>query len=271
MRVDRMTNEAVPMWALGDYHQVGRMLAGFGPDLVAACAIGPGIRVLDVGAGSGNVAIAAAATGADVVAADPTTELFEAGRREAAERGVTLEWVEAGAEQLPFADDEFDVVTSAVGAIFAPDHGAVAGELVRVCRPGGVIGMINWPTDGFSAEFLRLFAGYGPPPPPGAASPMEWGVPEHVRTLFGDRASSVEITRHVLPVEHFTEPAALCAFYKATFGPTVAAYQAIADDPEMVAKLDSEFLAFAERQNTAPTGKPAHYDYDYVRVVARVA
>jgi ubiquinone/menaquinone biosynthesis C-methylase UbiE len=109
---------------------------GFGPELVAACGISPGQRVLDVAAGTGNVAIRAAEAGATVVASDLTPENFEAGRREARDRGVELDWVEADAEALPFADGEFDVVTSSAGAIFAPDHQAVADEMLRVCRPG---------------------------------------------------------------------------------------------------------------------------------------
>src|SRR5438270_5170140 len=128
------------MWGLGDYHRVAvETISQFGPELVAACGIGPGQRVLDVAAGAGNIAIPAAEAGAEVIASDLTPELFEPGRRDAAARGVELEWVEADAEALPFDDGEFDVVTSAAGAMFAPDHAAVARELLRVCRPGGTI------------------------------------------------------------------------------------------------------------------------------------
>lgn len=131
-------------WALGNYHRFAtRTVWELGPLLVNACGITPGQRVLDVAAGSGNVAIRAAEAGARVVAADLTPENFEAGRREAALRGVELEWREADARSLPFEDGEFDVVTSLFGALFAPHHGAVAGEMLRVCRPGGTIGMIN--------------------------------------------------------------------------------------------------------------------------------
>ncbi len=125
----------------------------------------PGQRVLDVAAGSGNVAIRAAEAGARVVASDLTPENFEAGRREARARGVELEWVEADAQSLPFQDAEFDVVTSSVGAIFASDHQAVADELLRVCRPGGTIGMINFTPEGLAGEFFELFGRYAPPPP----------------------------------------------------------------------------------------------------------
>ena len=184
------------MWALGDYHRFARHTVwGFGPVLVEACGISAGQRVLDVAAGSGNVAIRAAEAGAQVVAVDLTPENFEAGRREARARGVELEWVEGDAESLPFGDGEFDVVTSSVGAIFAPDHQAVADELVRVCRPGGTIGMINFTPEGLAGEFFALFGRHAPPPPPGAPPPVLWGSEAHLRELFGDRLASLELTR----------------------------------------------------------------------------
>ena len=184
------------MWALGDYHRFARHTVwGFGPVLVEACGISAGQRVLDVAAGSGNVAIRAAEAGAQVVAVDLTPENFAAGRREARTRGVELEWVEGDAESLPFGDGEFDVVTSSVGAIFAPDHQAVADELVRVCRPGGTIGMINFTPEGLAGEFFALFGRHAPPPPPGAPPPVLWGSEAHLREVFGDRLASLELTR----------------------------------------------------------------------------
>ncbi len=176
------------MWALGDYHRFAlETVWDVGPVLVAACGISRGQRVLDVAAGTGNVAIRAAEAGAEVVASDLTAENFDAGRREARARGVELEWVEADAEALPFADDEFHVVTSCFGAMFAPDHEAVADELIRVCRPGGTIGMANFTPEGLAADFFGVFVPYAPPPPPGALPPVMWGSEDHVRELFGDR------------------------------------------------------------------------------------
>jgi ubiquinone/menaquinone biosynthesis C-methylase UbiE len=181
------------MRALGDYHRFAtETVWELGPVLVEACGISPADRVLEVAAGSGNVAIRAAEVGAEVVAADLTPENFEAGRREGHARGVELEWVEADAESLPFGDGEFDVVTSSLGAIFAPDHQAVADELLRVCRPGGTIGMINFTAEGLAAEFFGLFAPYAPPPP---LPPVLWGSEPHVRELFGDRPAGLEVTR----------------------------------------------------------------------------
>jgi ubiquinone/menaquinone biosynthesis C-methylase UbiE len=132
------------MWASGDYpSMVETFLLPLGPRLVEAAGIGAAMRVLDVAAGTGNAAIPAAQRGADVVASDLTPELFEAGRARAAAEGVELEWVEADAENLPFEDVSFDAVISSIGVMFAPHHQAAADELVRVCRPGGAIGLLS--------------------------------------------------------------------------------------------------------------------------------
>jgi 2-polyprenyl-6-hydroxyphenyl methylase/3-demethylubiquinone-9 3-methyltransferase len=262
--------ESRAMWALGDYSRVSReTVSSFGPELVAACGIRAGQRVLDVGAGTGNVAIPAAETGAEVVASDLTPELFEAGRREAAARGVELEWVEADAEALPFGDDEFDAVVSSVGAMFAPDHQAVADELLRVCRPGGTIGMINWTPEGWVGDFFRLFAPFSPPPSPGAQPPVLWGSEEHVRELFGDRVESLQMTRKLLAVERFTDPRELPEYYKAHFGPVIAVYANVADDPDRVAALDRAFADFAVSSQRGGADGPPVYEFEYLLVVAR--
>ena len=266
---DAAKAQARALWALGDYDRVARdVLAPFGPELVGACAIGPGVRVLDVAAGSGNVALAAAATGADVVASDLTPELMEVGRTHAAQRGLALEWVEADAEALPFADASFDVVTSAVGAMFAPDHEAVARELLRVCRPDGTIGLITWPPQSWSAAFFGVLAPYAPPADPGAPSPLLWGSDAYVRSLLGPGIASLEATPGTLVVDHFADPAAMVAYYRAHFGPVIATFAALADDPERRAALERDLLAFAARTSGGEPGGRAVYRYDYLRLVA---
>ena len=251
-------------WALGDYHRFATELVWeVGQVLVDACGISAGQRVLDVAAGTGNVAIRAAEAGAQVVASDLTPENFEAGRREARARGVELEWVEADAEALPFANAEFDVVTSTFGAMFAPDHQAVADELVRVCRAGGRIGMANFTPEGLGAEFFQVFAPYVPSPPPEALPPVLWGNEEHVRELFGDRLASLELTRRHY-VERAANPRDYCEFFKTTFGPVIAAYASLADDPDRSADLDREFLDFAMRSNQGAPAGP----YEYLLVIA---
>ena len=258
------------MWALGDYHRFAKQTVWvWGPELVAACAISPGQRVLDVATGTGNVAIRAAQAGARVVASDLTPENFEAGRREAAALGVELEWVEADAEALPFADERFDVVTSSAGAIFAPRHQTVADELLRVCRPGGTIGMINFTPEGLAGEFFGLFGRYAPPPAPSALPPVLWGSEEHVRELFGGRVASLDMTRKEYVERSPGGSDDYVDFFKETFGPAVALQGFLGDQPERAAAFDREFREFATRANEGAPGSQAEYRYEYLLVVAR--
>jgi ubiquinone/menaquinone biosynthesis C-methylase UbiE len=268
-RIEEMAIER-SMWALGDYHRFAKHTVwGLGPVLAEACGISPGQRVLDVAAGTGNVAIRAAEAGAQVVALDLTPENFDAGRREAAARGVELDWVEGDAAALPFGDAEFDVVTSSVGIIFAPDHQAVADEMLRVCRPGGTISMINFTPDGLAGDFFELVGRYAPPPRPEALSPVMWGSEAHVRELFGDRVASLELLRRSYVERSPGDPAAYCEFFKQTFGPIVALRIQLVNEPERLAALDRDFLEFATRANEAPPDRPAEYRYEYLLVVAR--
>jgi SAM-dependent methyltransferase len=263
---DELKTATRAAWALGDYHAFAKATVWeLGPVLVEACGITGGQRVLDVASGTGNVAIRAAEAGAEVVASDLTPENFEAGRREARAHGVELDWVEADAETLPFDEDEFDVVTSSLGAIFPPDHQAVADELVRVCRPGGTIGMINFTPE--IDDFFAVFAPYGPPVQPGP-TPGMWGSEEHVRELFGDRLESLQLTRGI-NVERADSPRAYCELFKRTFGPVVGIYAGIADQPERAAALDRDLLDLATRANQGRVGGPAEYPYEYLLVIAR--
>jgi ubiquinone/menaquinone biosynthesis C-methylase UbiE len=257
------------MWALGDYHTFARAtIWDLGPVLVEACGISPGHRVLDVAAGTGNTAIRAARIGARVVAADLAPENFAAGRREARAQGVELEWMEADAEMLPFADEEFDVVTSSFGAMFAPNHQTVADQLLRVCRPGGTIGMLNFTPEGLAADLFGVLAPYAPPPPSGAPPPVLWGSEGHVRKLFGDRVESLEMRRAEY-MERAGSPEEYYELFKKTFGPVVAIYASLTDQPARAAELDRDFLDFVTRANRGPRGGPACYCYEYLLVTAR--
>jgi ubiquinone/menaquinone biosynthesis C-methylase UbiE len=256
------------MWALGNYHRFARALVWeVGPAVVEACGIRTGQRVLDVAAGTGNVAIRAAERGAQVVASDLAPEHFEAGRREAAERGVELDWIEADAEALPFADGEFDVVTSCFGVMFAPDHAGAAAELARVCRPGGTIGLASFAPRGTAGAFFELVARHAPPPPPGALPPILWGDEDHVRELFAGRVDAVETARRTY-VERAASPAAYRELFEETFGPLIALRSALAERPERAAALDRDFAEFTERENRGAPGGPAAYEYEYLLVVA---
>jgi ubiquinone/menaquinone biosynthesis C-methylase UbiE len=257
------------MWALGDYNRFARETVWeLGTLLVEACGISGGQRLLDVAAGTGNVAIRAAEAGAQVVASDLTPEHFEAGRREAAAHGVELDWVEGDAEALPFSDGEFDVVTSSLGAIFAPNHQAVADELLRVCRPGGTIAMINFTPDGLAADFFGALAQYMPPPPPGALPPLLWGSEDHVRELFGDRVESLDMNRAWYS-ERAASPRAYCELFRETFGPVVAIRTGLADQPKRLEAFDRDLLEFATRSNRGEPHGAAEYRYEYLLVIAR--
>jgi SAM-dependent methyltransferase len=257
------------MWAAGDYHRFAtETVWELGPRLVEAAGITTGQRVLDVACGTGNVAIRAAEAGALVVASDVTPEHFEAGRDEARRHEVELQWIEADAEDLPFADGEFDVVTSSLGAIFAPSHQRVADELLRVCRPGGTIAMLNFTPEGLAGEFFGTLGPYMPPPPPGALPPLLWGSEEHVRDLLGEGVASLAMTRDSY-VERAASPRDYVELFTQTFGPAVAIRGALANQPERAAAFEHDFLEFAARANTGDPGGRAEYRYEYLLVIAR--
>jgi ubiquinone/menaquinone biosynthesis C-methylase UbiE len=236
------------MWALGDYPAVAaEIIPELGEALVTACDIGPGDRVLDVGAGSGNAAIPAALTGAEVIASDLTPELFDAGRRVAEDRGATLTWEQADAEALPYKDGEFDCVMSSVGVMFAPHHQESADEMARVTRSGGTIANIAWTPAGFIGQLFATMKPYAPPPPPGAQPPPLWGDEDHVRALFGDRVTDVRVAKGVATVEDFPGPSDFREYFKKNYGPTIAVYTFIGDDPTRVAALDAALDELAAR------------------------
>jgi SAM-dependent methyltransferase len=253
------------MWALGDYPAVAtEVISALGPVLVEAAGVGPGTKVLDVAAGSGNVAIPAALAGGDVVASDLTPALLETGERLAARVDAAIRWQEADAEAMPFAAGEFDTVLSCVGVMFAPHHELAAAELLRVCRPGGTIGLISWTPEGFIGQMFATMKPYVAPPPAGVQPPPRWGDPEHVRGLLGDGVSAMHVERRMLEVDRFLAPAEFLEFFKATYGPTIAAYKGLADQPERAAELDRALLELGERYMTAP----GRMEWEYLLVVA---
>ncbi len=256
------------MWASGDYPKLAaEIVSPLGPVLVDAAGIAPGDRVLDIAAGTGNAAIPAALRGAHVVASDLCPELLEHGAQLAAERDVTLEWREADAHELPFSDGEFDVVMSCIGVMFAPFHQRAADELVRVCTPGGRIALLSWTPEGHIGELFATMKPYLAAPPPGAQPPPLWGNEDHVRTLLGDRVADVAAERRTLTVDHFGDGAAFRDYFRSLYGPTIAAYRNIEDDPDRVAELDA---ALARLGDGFLAGGSA-MEWEYLLLTARRA
>lgn len=254
------------MWASGDYPAVARdLIADLGPALVDACGVRPGTRVLDVAAGAGNAALVAADAGAEVIASDLTPELFAAGRAAAAERGVEVTWREADAEKLPFPAAAFDVVMSCVGVMFAPHHQQAADELIRVCRPGGTIGLLNWTPGGFIGQMFARMKPYAPPPPPGAQPPPLWGDEQHVAALLGDRVERMQVRRQSIQVP-LSSGAEFRDYFKLRYGPTIAVYQHLGADIGQAADLDRALTELAD-QNLAETGTTT-MSWEYLLVTA---
>jgi SAM-dependent methyltransferase len=256
------------MWASGDYpSMVETFLEPLGPRLVSACDIVPGQRVLDVAAGTGNASIPAAAAGADVTASDLTPELLEAGRARAEAAGVKLDWAEADAESLPFEDSSFDVVISAIGVMFAPHHQAAADELVRVCRPGGKIGLLSWTPDGMLGALFATMKPFAPPPPPGAQPPPLWGGEEHLRGLLGDRVEFGTLERDVLEITAFQHPGDYAEHFKQRYGPTIAA-RANAAKEGREGDFDAALDQFCDEWNRGSADE-ARFEMEFLLAVGR--
>ncbi|MCV7101430.1 class I SAM-dependent methyltransferase [Mycobacterium palustre] len=236
------------MWALGDYALMAEeVMAPLGPILVAATGIGPGVRVLDVAAGSGNISLPAARAGATVVSTDLTPELLQRSQARAAAQGLTLEYREANAQALPFGDGEFDAVISAIGVQFAPQQQRAADELVRVCRPGGTIGVISWTPEGFFGRMLATIRPYRPSLSPAVPPAALWGREGYVAGLFGDRVEPVRTARCDLHVNRFDSADAVHGYFKAHYGPTIEAYANIGHNPVLVAELDAQLVELAQQ------------------------
>ena len=254
------------MWASGDYpSMVETFLLPLGPRLVEACGIGPGMKVLDVGAGTGNASLPAAERGAEVTASDLTPELLEAGRSRAEAQSLQLEWATADAENLPFEDASFDVVMSSIGAMFAPHHQDVADEMTRVCRPGGTIGMLNWTPEGMIGALFRTMGPFAPPPPPGAQPPPLWGSEDHVQEMFGDRVEWRTLERDFLEITAFEHPRDYGEHFKGRYGPTIAARNNAAKDGRE-GELDEALDAFCDEWNRG-SEDAARFEKEYLIAV----
>ena len=254
------------MWSSGDYPlMVETFLLPVGSRLAAACDLGRGVQVLDVAAGTGNASIPAARSGALVTASDLTPELLAVGRRTAEAEGLDLDWVQADAERLPFEDESFDVVMSAIGVMFAPHHQAAADELVRVCRPGGTIGLLSWTPDGMLGGLFATMKPFAPPPPTGAQPPPLWGSEQHVHELFGDRVAFHTLERDALEITAFERPRDYGEHFKTYYGPAIAA-RANAERNGRDGEFDEALGRFCDEYNRG-TPEQARFEMEYLLAV----
>lgn len=224
--ITMMKQQARATWAAGDFDAVVPFIWEAGGAAADAAACGPGDRVLDIAAGSGNAAIQAALRGADVVASDLTPELFEPGRRRAEKNGVELEWVEADAEALPFEDASFDAAISTFGIMFAPLQTVAAAELARVVKPGGRIALCSWRPEGFVAEMFGTVASFTSPPPPPEGPPVRWGTPDGAHALL-DEAFDITCENRTLYQRYDRSVDEMTDYFMDKFGPMVMARRAL--------------------------------------------
>ena len=232
-------------WSSGDYAVVGTTLQIVGESLCEAVDLRSGQSVLDVAAGNGNASLAAARRFARVTASDYVPSLLDRARDRATAERLDIAFREADAEALPFANDTFDVVLSTFGVMFTPSQERAAAELVRVCRPGGRIGLANWTPDGFIGQLFKTI-GKHVPPPAGVKSPALWGTRGRLAELFEPKASSIRTTPREF-VFRYRSPAHWVDVFRTYYGPVHKAFGAL--DVNGQAALERDLLDLIERSN----------------------
>ena len=232
-------------WSSGDYATVGTTLQIVGETLCEALDLRAGQTVLDVAAGNGNVTLAAARRWCEVVSTDYVPALLERGRERAAAERLAIEFREADAEALPFADASFDAVVSTFGVMFTADQDKAAAELVRVCKPGGKIGLANWTPDGFIGQLFKTIGKYMPPPA-GVKSPALWGTGARITEFFGAQASSIQLEQRDFVFRYRSAQHWLDVF-KSYYGPLLKTFGAL--DPETRTALTDDLFELIKRFN----------------------
>jgi len=236
-------------WASGDYAAVGTTLQIVGEELCEAVDLRSNQRVLDVAAGNGNATLAAARRFADVVSTDYVAALLERGRERARAEGLDVTFQQADAEALPFPDASFDVILSTFGVMFTPRQEQAARELIRVCRPGGKIGLANWTPEGFIGQVFKTIGKYVPPAP-GVKSPALWGNKGHLETLFGAQAVVAAASKTF--VFRYKSPRHWVEFFRQYYGPVLKTFAAL--DPEARVGLEADLYALIDRFNATRDG-----------------
>ena len=254
-------------WSSGDYAVVGTTLQIVGEELCEALDLRTGETVLDVAAGNGNATLAAARRWADVVSTDYVPSLLERGRDRAAAEGLSIEFRQADAEALPFADGTFDVTISTFGVMFTPDQNKAASELMRVCNSGGKIAMANWTPEGFAGQMFKTNAKHVPPPP-GMPSPVLWGTEDAVKERLSDGISDLKMTRTPIMFNYPFSPADVVEYFRTYFGPTQKAFESLDEDGQAALRTDLE--ALWSEKNRATDGS-TEVESEYLEVLATKA
>lgn len=252
-------------WASGDYHMVASRIASTAERLCDTADLRAGWSVLDVATGSGNAAIAAARLGCSVVGVDYVPALIERGRQRAAAEGLSIEFVEGDAEELPFADATFDATISVFGTMFAPNHQQTAAELVRVTRPGGTIALASWTPESFIGEVFQTI-GTHVPPPAGVPSPMLWGFEPYLRKLFGRDIARLNTIERTFTFR-FPSAEAWVAYFREWYGPTRKAFAAL-EGTDAAETLERDLVALAQRFNRLDDTEAVAIESTYTEAVA---
>ncbi|WP_426116975.1 class I SAM-dependent methyltransferase [Pseudomonas sp. DSP3-2-2] len=242
-----LKNRQMTTWASGDYAVIGTTLQLVGELLAEACDLHYDERVLDVAAGNGNATLAAARRGCVVTSTDYVSGLLERGRERSRAEHFDVSFLEADAEALPFEDGSFDAVLSTFGVMFTPDQPRAAAELARVCRSGGRIGLANWTPEGFIGQMFKTL-GKHLPPPAGVKPPSLWGVEDHLKELFGDKAADIKVTRREFNFR-YRSPAHFIEVFRTWYGPVHKAFAAL--PPEGAVALERDLTELLTRLNRA--------------------
>ena len=252
-------------WSAGDYAVIGTTLQIVGETLCEALDLRAGERVLDVAAGNGNATLAAARRWCDVVSTDYVGALLERGQARASAEGLAVQFKEADAENLPYLHASFDVVLSTFGVMFTPNQERAASELVRVCRPGGKIGLANWTPSGFIGELFKLI-GRTIPPPVGVKSPSLWGTEERLRELFGERIVTLEAVRQNF-VFRYRTPQHWLDTFRTYYGPMHKTFGAVGAAQQE--SLAADLIQLVQRFNRATDGAMV-VPGEYLEVVIKI-
>lgn len=238
------------VWSAGDYARIGVTLQIVGEQLCEAMDLRSGQTVLDVAAGNGNASLAAARRFCKVVSTDYVEALLASSARRAEAEGLAIDYQQADAENLPFPDATFDNVVSTYGVMFTPDQTRAAAELIRVCKPGGRIGLANWTPQGFIGQLFRIIGRYMPPPA-GVKPPSAWGTQAFLDEHFGSHAAKIEATPRQF-VFRYQSPEHWLDMFRTYYGPTRKLFEALDDDARQALRTD--ILALIDSLNTATDG-----------------